>query len=254
MRAILRPNRTTPLPVRWLIVADEEVGSPTSRALIEAEGERAKHVLVVEPARNGGKCVTARKGTARYVMRLHGRPAHSGARHQDGRSALRELAHQILKLEALTDYGRGVTVNVGFAQGGTAFNTVPEHAEAWVDVRLPDEAAAALVLPAIERPVAHDPDLRITVEGGVNRPPYTKTEATAALLAHAQGLAREIGFELEDMASGGGSDGNFLAHRLPVLDGLGVDGDGAHTHEEHLLLSSLVPRATLLMRLYETLR
>jgi glutamate carboxypeptidase len=254
LRELAEAGRTPALPVRWLVTSDEEIGSPTSRELIEREGERARFVLVTEPARDGGKCVTARKGTARYRIRFHGRPAHSGARHQDGRSAIRELCRQVAELEELTDYARGLTVNVGVIKGGTAFNVVPEHAEAWVDVRLPDAETAAAVLPKIVHRAARDLDVLISVEGGVNRPPYTKTEGTADLLSRAQILAREIGFELDDTASGGGSDGNFLADRLPVLDGLGVDGNGAHTQEEHLLISSLEPRARLLMRLLETLR
>jgi glutamate carboxypeptidase len=254
IRALVEAGRQTPLPIRWLFTSDEEIGSPTSRALIEREGERARYVLVTEPARDGGKCVTARKGTARYTIRFHGRPSHSGARHADGRSAVRELCRQVLELEQLTDYVRGVTVNVGVVKGGTAFNVVPEHAEAWVDIRLPDAETAAEILPKVTgmRPV--DQDVRITVEGALNRPPYTRTDATAALLRHAQNLANELGFELDETHSGGGSDGNFLADRLPVLDGIGVDGDGAHTQHEHLLISALEARARLMMRLFETLR
>ena len=253
-RALVLHERRTPLPLRWIFTGDEEVGSPTSRDLIRAAGRRAKYVLVTEPARDGGKCVTARKGVARFVMRLRGRPSHSGARHWEGRSAVRELAHQILALEAFTDYARGITVNVGLISGGTAVNVVPEEAEALIDLRVPRLADAERLVPRFLERVPVDPDVTITVEGGLDRPPYEKTEATAALFAHARELAREIGFALEDVASGGGSDGNFLADRLPVLDGLGVDGAGAHTREEHLRISSLVPRATLLMRLFETLR
>jgi glutamate carboxypeptidase len=253
-RVLAQNGTPTPLPIRWVIAADEEIGSPTSRGLIEAAGDRARHVLVTEPARDGGKCVTARKGTARYTIRFHGRPAHSGTRHADGRSAVKEMARQILALEAMTDYARGVTANVGVVTGGTTVNVVPEHATLLLDLRVPDAAAAAATVALVEglRPV--DPGVRIEIEGGLNRPPYARTPAIAALLAHAQGLAREIGFELVDTGSGGGSDGSFLAHRLPVLDGLGVDGDGAHTRHEHLLVSSLVPRATLLLRLFQTLR
>ncbi|MDX6749028.1 M20 family metallopeptidase [Geminicoccaceae bacterium 1502E] len=253
MRAILAEGGRPKLPVRWVIASDEEVGSPTSRALIEAAGDRAKHVLVTEPARFGGKCVTARKGSARYVVRFHGRPAHSGGNHADGRSAIKEMARQILALEALTDYERGVTVNVGIVSGGTALNVIPEHATAEVDVRLPDPASVEEVLPRITGLKPFDEDVAITVEGQLNRPPYVKTPAITALLEKAQKLAAEIGFELVDTASGGGSDGNFLAGRLPVLDGLGVDGAGAHTQEEHILISSIVPRATLMKRLLETL-
>lgn len=253
IRAVIEGGGRTPLPIRWVFGSDEEVGSPTSKALIEAEGSRARWVLVTEPARDGGRVVTARKGTARYVLHARGRPSHAGSRPQDGRSAIRELCRQVLELEGLTDFGRGVTVNVGMIRGGTAFNVVPEHAEAFIDVRVPDRQAADEVLPVITDRLANDPDVVLTIEGGLNRPPFAKGAATAGLLARAQELARELGFALEDTMSGGGSDGNFLAHRLPVLDGLGVDGAGAHTHEEHLLISSLVPRARLLQRLFETL-
>ncbi len=253
-RNLVLHERTTPLPLHWIFTADEEVGSPTSRDVIRDAGRKAKYVLVTEPARDGGKCVTARKGVARFVMRLRGRPSHSGARHRDGRSAVRELAHQILALEAFTDYARGITVNVGIVSGGTAVNVVPEHAEALIDLRVPRIEDAKRLVPRFLERIPVDPDVTIAVEGGLDRPPYEKTEATAALFEHARELARELGFELEDAASGGGSDGNFLADRLPVLDGLGVDGAGAHTMEEHLLVSSLAPRATLLMRLFETLR
>ncbi len=252
-RAIVEAGRRTPLPLRWLFVSDEEIGSPTSRPAIEEEGRRAKYVLVTEPARDGGKCVTARKGVARFTLRIHGRPAHAGARHADGRSAIRELAHQILELEGLTDYARGVTVNVGLVQGGTAVNVIPAHAEARVDLRIPDREAAEIYIPQILERRPHIDGVRIEVEGGLDRPPFEKTAATEALFQHARALAREIGFVLEDSATGGGSDGNFLAKERPVLDGLGVDGAGAHTYEEHLLISSLVPRGRLLCRLMETL-
>ncbi len=252
-RALVLHERTTPLPLRWIFTGDEEVGSPTSRELVREAGRRAKYVLVTEPARDGGKCVTARKGVARFTMRLRGRPAHSGARHHEGRSAVRELARQILALEGFTDYARGITVNVGIVSGGTAVNVVPARAEAAIDLRVPRVEDAERLVPLFLDRVPTDPDVTITVEGGLDRPPYEKTAATAALFEQARALAREIGFELEDAASGGGSDGNFLADRLPVLDGLGVDGGGAHTMQEHLLISSLVPRATLLMRLFETL-
>ncbi|HET6518932.1 MAG TPA: M20 family metallopeptidase [Geminicoccaceae bacterium] len=253
-RHLVRTGRTTPLPVRLLYVSDEEVGSVTSRALIEAEGRRARYVLVTEPARDGGRVVTARKGTARFRITFRGRPAHSGSRHADGRSAIRELARQVLVLEGLTDYARGVTVNVGVVRGGTRENVVPEEALALVDLRLPTLALGAELVERIRGLAPVDPDVRIEVEGGLNRPPFERSPAIAALFEHARRLAAGIGFALEDTATGGGSDGNFTAATVPTLDGLGVDGDGAHTHDERLFVSSLAPRATLLLRLFETLR
>jgi glutamate carboxypeptidase len=243
-----------PLPVRLLITSDEEIGSRTSRALIEAEGVRAAHVLVTEPARDGGRIVTGRKGTGRYKVHVRGRPAHSGSRPQDGRSAIAEMARQILVLDGLNEPAAGVSVNIGLIRGGTAANTVPEHCTAEVDLRIATNADAERMEARIKGLVPHDPEITVRVEGQINRPPFVKTAAIAGLLEHARGLAARIGFALEDVHTGGGSDGNFLADRLPVLDGLGVDGAGAHTLEEHLLISSLVPRMRLLHDLMATLR
>ncbi len=252
-RALVEAGRETPLPLRFLVTSDEEVGSPTSRGLIEAEAERAKHVLVVEPARDGGRCVTSRKGTARMVVRARGVPAHSGVRHQDGESAILEIARQVIALEAMTDYARGLSVNVGLIAGGSGVNVVPEHCAVEVDLRMvsPEDAEAAVARVRGLTPV--NPKVRLTVEGGLNRPPYPKSRAIAALYERARGLAAEVGFELGDSFTGGGSDGNFTAALAPTLDGLGVDGAGAHTLDEHLLIPSLVPRMTLLRRLFETL-
>jgi glutamate carboxypeptidase len=254
VRKIVQSGRSDVLPVRQLFVSDEEVGSPTSRAVIEEEARRARYVLVTEPAREGGRVVTGRKGVARFDLRITGRAAHSGSRHEDGCSALRELARQILDLEAMTDYTTGVTVNVGLAGGGTRANVVPEEAFAEIDMRVPNpeigDAAVARVLTI----TPHDPDVRLTITGGLNRPGYEKSAGIEALFQHAKSLAAEIGIDLQDMKTGGGSDGNFTASIAPTLDGLGVDGSSAHTHEERLFVSSLVPRATLLLRLMETLR
>ncbi len=253
-RHLVRAGRgRTPLPIRLLYVSDEEFGSPTSRELILAEAQRARCVLVMEPGRDGGKVVTARKGVARFQVTLRGRPAHAGSSHADGRSAIRELARQILALEAMTDYERGVTVNVGVVRGGTRENVVPAEASAWVDVRVPTLALGDEMVERIRGLRPSDPEIRITVEGGMNRPPFEKSPASARLFEHARRLAAELGFELRDTATGGGSDGNLTAPIAPTLDGLGVDGKGAHTNEERLYISSLAPRAALLIRLFETL-
>ncbi len=253
MRHLVRMGKTTALPIRHLLVSEEEVGSPTSRAIIEREARRARFVLVTEPAREGGRVVTARKGTARFEMRLRGVPAHSGARHQDGRSAVKELARQILDLEAMTDYATGVTVNVGVIEGGTRANVVPADARAEFDMRVPNPEIGDAAIARVMAMRAYDPDVTLEVTGGLNRPGYEKSPEIAALFEHAKSIAAGIGFELQDLHTGGGSDGNFTAAIAPTLDGLGVDGKGAHTHEEQLYVSSLVPRAKLLLGLFETL-
>ena len=247
------PERS-PLGVTQLYVSDEEIGSPTSRALIEAEGRKAKYVLVTEPARDGGKIVTGRKGVARFEVFIKGVPSHAGTRPEDGRSAIRELGNVIQTLEAMNDLKRRVTVNVGVVRGGTKPNVIAEEAYAEVDMRVPTIADADELVPKILNLKSRTEGVSVKVTGGLNRPPYEKGNAGAALFEHARTLAGELGFELVDTATGGGSDGNFTAPHTATLDGLGVDGQGAHTHYEQMYISSIEPRARLLHRLYQTLR
>ena len=247
------PERS-PLGITQLYVSDEEIGSPTSRALIEAEGRKAKYVLVTEPARDGGKIVTGRKGVARFEVFIKGVPSHSGTRPEDGRSAIRELGNVIQTLEGMNDLKRGVTVNVGVVRGGTKPNVIAEEAYAEVDMRVPSIADADELVPKILGLKSRTEGVDVKVTGELNRPPYEKGNAGAALYEHAKTLAAEIGFELIDTKTGGGSDGNFTAPHTATLDGLGVDGKGAHTHYEQMYISSIEPRARLLHRLYQTLR
>jgi glutamate carboxypeptidase len=253
-RQICAASERSTLGITQLYVSDEEIGSPTSRALIEAEGRKAKYVLVTEPARDGGKIVTGRKGVARFEVFVHGVPAHAGTRPEDGRSAIRELANIIQTLEAMNDIKRGVTVNVGVVRGGTKPNVIAEEAYAEVDMRVPTLAEGEELVAKILNLKSRTEGVSVKVTGELNRPPYEKGNAGAALYEHAKTLAAEIGFELVDTATGGGSDGNFTAPHTATLDGLGVDGKGAHTHYEQLYISSIEPRARLLHRLYQTLR
>jgi glutamate carboxypeptidase len=253
-RRICAEPARSPLGITHLFVSDEEIGSPTSRALIEAEGRKAKYVLVTEPARDGGKIVTGRKGVARFDVFVKGVPAHAGSRPLDGRSAIRELANIIQTLEAMNDFKRGVTVNVGVIRGGTRPNVIAEEAYAEVDLRVPALADAEELVPKILGLQSRTEGVTVKVTGGLNRPPYEKNNAGAALFEHAKTLAAELGFELDDISTGGGSDGNFTAPHTATLDGLGVDGEGAHTHYEQLYISSVEPRARLLHRLFQTLR
>jgi glutamate carboxypeptidase len=253
-RQLCASAERSPLGVTQLYVSDEEIGSPTSRALIEAEGRRAKYVLVTEPARDGGKIVTGRKGVARFEISVKGVPAHAGTRPEDGRSAIRELANIIQTLDSLNDLKRGVTVNVGVVKGGTKPNVIAEEAYAEVDMRVPSIADADELVPRILNLKSHTEGVSVSVVGDLNRPPYEKSNAGAALYEHARTLAAEIGFDLVDTSTGGGSDGNFTAAHTATLDGLGVDGKGAHTHYEQIYISSIEPRARLLHRLYQTLR
>ena len=253
-RQICSHGGRSPLGITHLFVSDEEIGSPTSRALIEAEGRKAKYVLVTEPARDGGKIVTGRKGVARFEVFIKGVPAHAGAKPHDGRSAIRELGNVIQALEAMNDFARGVSVNVGVVRGGTRPNVIAEEAYAEVDMRVPTSADADELVPKILGLQSRTEGVTVKVTGELNRPPYEKSNAGAALFEHAKTLAAELGFDLADMSTGGGSDGNFTAPHTATLDGLGVDGEGAHTHYEQLYISSIEPRARLLYRLFQTLR
>src|SRR3982751_4141518 len=253
-RQICADGARSPLGVTPLYVSDEEIGSPTSRALIEVEGRKAKYVLVTEPARDGGKIVTGRKGVGRFEVLVKGTPAHAGTRPEDGRSAIRELANVIHSLEAMNDLARGVTVNVGVVRGGTRPNVIAEHAYAEVDLRVPTIADAEELVLRILTLKSRTPGVIVEVTGELNRPPYEKGNAGAALFEHARALAADLGFDLVDTFTGGGSDGNFTAPMTATLDGLGVDGKGAHTHYEQMYVSSIEPRARLLHRLFQTLR
>jgi len=253
-RRICADPARPPLGITHLYVSDEEIGSPTSRALIEQEGRKAKYVLVTEPARDGGKIVTGRKGVARFEIFIKGVPSHAGTRPEDGRSAIRELGNIIQTLEAMNDLRRGVTVNVGVVRGGTKPNVIAEEAYAEVDMRVPTIADSDELVPKILNLKSRTEGVSVKVVGELNRPPYEKGNAGAALYEHARTLAAEIGFDLVDTATGGGSDGNFTAPHTATLDGLGVDGQGAHTHYEQMYISSIEPRARLLHRLYQTLR
>jgi glutamate carboxypeptidase len=253
-RQICADGARPPLGITQLYVSDEEIGSPTSRALIEAEGRKAKYVLVTEPARDGGRVVTGRKGVGRFEVFVKGVPAHAGSKPEDGRSAIRELANVIQSLDAMNDPKRGITVNVGVVRGGTRPNVIAEEAYAEIDLRVRTMSDADDLVQKILGLRSRTEGVSVKVTGELNRPPYEKSNAGAALFEHARDLAAELGFDLVDMSTGGGSDGNFTAPHTATLDGLGVDGEGAHTHYEQMYISSIEPRARLLYRLFQTLR
>lgn len=246
MRALSDTNRQAAGRVVMLWTTDEEVGSATSRALIEAEARQSRAVLVLEPALPGGGVKTARKGVGEFLLRATGIPAHAGLDPTRGASAIHELARQIVRLTGLTDLERGVTVNVGAIRGGTRSNVIAEHAEADIDVRIPTLADAGRLTAELQSLVPGDPRVRLELSGGVNRPPFERTPQVAALFERAEVVASELGRTLEEGAAGGGSDGNFTgALGVPTLDGLGAEGDGAHALGEHVRLEPLAFRAAL---------
>lgn len=254
IEALRALNSAPTRPVWFLCTSDEEVGSPDSRQYIEALARQSAYALVLEGAGNGGALKTARKGVGLYQLDVTGRAAHAGVAPEQGRSALLELAHQIIWLHALSDAELGTTVNVCVAGGGTATNVIPAAARADVNVRVRTTAEGERIATALAERCAVDPDVKLRFEGGINRPPMERTAAIGALFGHAQRLAAELGLPLEETATGGGSDGNFTAALgIATLDGLGPVGGGAHALHEHVLLESFVPRTALFARLLETL-
>ena len=239
-------------PLTFLVTADEEVGSRTSRPLIERWAPSCQFALVLEPAAPGGAAKTARKGVAQYRLSVTGQSAHAGNDYWRGISATVALAQAILQLVALSDRTTGTTVNVGVIGGGTRANVVPEQAWAEVDVRFFTRAELDRVERAL-RELRLSNGARFEVTGGVNRWPLERTEAVVRLYEQARELAAQLGFKLGEVAVGGGSDGNITAELgLPTLDGMGADGEGAHSAGEYVDLSSLPLRTALLARILQT--
>ena len=234
-------------PVRMLFTSDEEVGSITSRALIEAEARRSCLAVVLEPALAGGQVKTFRKGVGDFSVAAYGRAAHAGGDHQKGINAIEELAYHIPTLQKLTDYESGTTINVGTVKGGSASNVVPERAEMQVDFRVSQMAEIERVVAAVQglKPVLAG--ARLEISGGLNRPPMERNATMVKTFEQARRLAANIGLLLEEGSTGGGSDGNFTAALgTPTLDGMGAVGDGAHAAHEHVMIHSLADRAALL--------
>jgi glutamate carboxypeptidase len=250
VEALQQAGRLPARSITLLCTSDEETGSHASRSLIEDLASKSSLVLCLEPALPNGSLKTERKGVGIFRLRIRGRSAHAGSNPEQGINAIIEMAHQVLRVDTLADPARGTTVNVGVIQGGTRSNVVPEECRARVDIRVDsldearrlDEAVAAL------RPVL--PGATIEVEGGMNRPPMVQTPAMARAFARAQALGRELGLSLSGGRTGGGSDANFVAPLgVPVLDGLGAVGDGAHSPREFVVRDSLPERTALLAAL-----
>jgi len=249
VRALAEAARRTPRVVMvW--TSDEEVGSGTSRALLEDEARRSEAVLVLEPSLPGGAVKTSRKGVAGYTVTVRGVAAHAGLDPGKGASAIHEIARQILALAAMQDLARGISVNAGTIEGGTRSNVVAERASAEVDVRVPRMADAERIDSAIRALQPAHPLTRLEIQGGIDRPPLERTDAVVRLYDRARGVAARLGRDLAEGAAGGGSDGNFTAALgVPTLDGLGPAGDGAHAHHEHVIAADLAWRAAFLAEL-----
>jgi glutamate carboxypeptidase len=239
-------------PITLLLNSDEELGSPASRTITERLALASSAVLVLEPAQ-GLACKTARKGVGDYHLHVTGVAAHSGVDFERGHSAILELARLLEKVAGFTDLRIGRTVNPGVISGGTRSNVIAEHACADVDVRIAKASDAARVEKLFRGLRCTDPACRLEITGGLNRPPMERRPGTVALYKKARKLAAELGFTLDEAATGGGSDGNFTAALgVPTLDGLGAVGEGAHAAHESVAIEHLIPRTALLAALIAT--
>lgn len=246
----LRPRR----PVVMLLTCDEESGSFSGRELVEREASRAEYVLVLEPPAPGGRAKTARKGTGLFTLEVEGRAAHAGLEPEKGVNAVLELARQIERVSALAKSELGTTINVGTVSGGTHANVVPAEARAEFDVRFSTISEARRVEEAVRGLKSFNERARLKVSGGINRPPMERTAAVAALFEKVQRVAASLDIELGEASVGGASDGNFAAAcGATVLDGLGIDGDGAHAAHEHIHADAVARRGAFLTALVASL-
>jgi glutamate carboxypeptidase len=254
--AILR-DQQVPVARRviFLLVSDEEVGSESSRPITEQAAKQAAAVLVLEPGTGlEGKCKTERKGVGDYSITVNGVASHAGLAFADGASAILELGRQLEKISTFTDLARGITVNPGVIRGGTRSNVVAAEARAEVDIRVRRSKDALTLDKKFHSLRPFDPRCSIRVEGGLNRPPMERTKAIQSLFGKARDWARELGVDLEESASGGGSDGNFTAGLgIPTLDGIGGVGEGAHAANESILVNRIADRTALLALLLSRL-
>lgn len=239
-----------------LLTSDEEIGSPTSKVLIEKHAENKHYALIMEAARPDGSLVTERRGSGSFVLNITGQAAHAGIETEDRRSAIEELAQKIVKLHALTDVKKGISVNVGVIEGGTTVNTVASSASAHVDLRISKYEQAKWLEKKVAA-ICEVPDVEgttIELTGGIERMPLVLNEENTALLEVVQGVGQELGIEVTDVASGGGSDASFTsAVGVATIDGLGPIGGNAHTAEEYMEISSLTERAALLAAVIDRL-
>ncbi|PPA71684.1 M20 family metallopeptidase [Jeotgalibacillus proteolyticus] len=244
-------QESLPFTPVFLFTSDEEVGSTTSREIIEKVASTCDAVLVMEPPVSGSNALkTERKGVGIYTLKVKGVSAHAGNHHADGVSAVNELAHQNIKLEELTDYEKETTVNVGVIRGGTNSNVVPDYAEAEIDFRVTSIDEADRIIQSFEQLTPVNSAAELEIEGELNRPPLEKNKGNHLLFKKAVAAGKRIGLEVKEEKAGGGSDGNFTsALGIPTLDGLGIPGDGPHAIHEHIHFDQFSERCALIAEL-----
>ncbi|MFD9624866.1 M20 family metallopeptidase [Peribacillus muralis] len=242
--------------VQIILNSDEEIGSPSSSSLITEKAAKKKYALVLEPARTDGSLVTARRGCGQFKVDIVGVAAHSGIEPEKGRSAVEELAHKIIALHQLNDRRSGISVNVGIIEGGSAVNAIASHAAGFVDVRISEKKQEAIILKQLKKICAktYISGTKTTLTGKMDRSPMEKTEKTNMLLETIRQAGKEIGIDITDTSTGGGSDASFTADLgIPTVDGLGPIGGKAHSEEEYLEIPSLTERTLLLATVLEKL-
>ena len=250
LRAFTELNLTPKNPVTILLSCDEEIGSYSGREFVEREAANCEFCLVCEPSAPGGKVKTGRKGTGMFRLKTHGIPAHAGLEPEKGASAILEIAQQIQKLHKLNNLTKGTTVNVCTIAGGTTSNVIPAEATCEVDVRFSSMKEAVRIENALKNLTPFDERVRMEILGEINRPPMERSRAVIRLYEKARKIAAEFDYELGETQVGGASDGNFVAALgVPLLDGLGVSGAGAHTLDEFIYVEDIPRRATLIAKL-----
>jgi len=237
------------MDIEIILNGDEEISSLYSKRIIEREAEDANYALVVEPGRLGWGIVTGRKGVGRFRLTVKGKKAHAGTRPQDGINAIVELSHKIIELDTLNDYDRGVTLNTGVITGGTTANTVPDSAEASIDIRFKTKDDGERLVNRIREICgkSYINGSEISLEGGITRPPMERTKKNIELFNILKGIGTEMGLDLNEVYTGGGSDGNFTGSMgIPTIDSLGPIGTGTHSEREYIELDTMIPKTILL--------
>ena len=249
LRTLVELQATPAYAVSIVLTCDEEVGSLSGWPLIEkvAKTEPARCAFVMEPPASGGRVKTSRKGTGIFAIKVEGKAAHAGLEPEKGASAILELARQTEQLHAINLSGSGITLNVGVVHGGTRSNVVAAEAQGEIDVRFSTEAESQEIERILSSLKPIDERTKVFVSGGINRPPMERTAAVVELFEKARAIAADLDFDLGEAQVGGASDGNFLAAMgIPVLDGLGISGDGAHAAHEHIEADDIARRGALI--------
>ncbi|WP_456274536.1 M20 family metallopeptidase [Bacillus sp. AK031] len=255
-KTLLQVNLPACKNLQILLNSDEEIGSPSSKELIMKTAKGKKYALIMEPARKDGSLVSARRGKGNYTLNVIGRAAHSGIEPEKGRSAIEELAHKVIQLHELNDHENGISVNVGLIEGGSSVNTVSDHASAQVDIRISESDQASSVEEKMEEICSKTdvPGTEIILEGEMNRPPMEKNKRNKQLLNRIVQVGEELGIEITDTSTGGGSDASFTsAAGVATIDGMGPVGGNAHSDKEYMEISSLTERTLLLAKVIEKL-